>query len=194
MIMTQKLSHKKSLEVAQSNFQNYMAQLDGSMKPFPEHLFDEVFHDDVTGMAEGHLITRIQLKEIHSGYFEKGSKATILHLKQVGKCSLDVKIRLQNDTGDYFIRKLFTIRDGKIATSMKYTVTLASFYPKDSAKKLTRPRHYYTGSTAVEFAVVSDRKINQRDQVKHFFIEQNAAARRAFKKMRIHHKTRSCSE
>jgi len=189
--MTQKLSHEQSLEIAQSNWRKYVAQLDGSKKSLPEHLFDEVFHEDVTGMSDGHLITRIQLKEIHSEYFESGSKATILHLKQVGKCSLDIKIRLQNETGDYFVRTLLTVRDGKVATSMKYTATLASLYPEDQDKKLTRPRHYYTGSTAVECAVASDRKIDQRDQIKHFFIEKNAAARRVLKKMTIHPKTSS---
>jgi hypothetical protein len=65
---------------------------------------------------------------------------------------------------------------------MKYTATLASLYPKDQDKKLTRPRHYYTGSTVVECAVASDRKIDQRDQIKQFFIEKNAAARRVLKK------------
>eukprot|EP00984_Skeletonema_dohrnii_P039119 scaffold43137_cov144-Skeletonema_dohrnii-CCMP3373.AAC.2 len=161
--------------------------LDGSEKPLPEHQFDALFHEDITGMADGHLITRMQLKEKHSCYFENGYKAKISHLKQVGKNSLDVKIRLQNEAGEgHFVRKLVTVRDGKIATSMEYTATLASLYVQESSRKLTvpatatRPKYYYSGSTKVECKVASDRTTNQRDQMRRFFIEKNAAARRAF--------------
>ena len=141
-------------------------------------------------MADGHHITRIQLKEIHSSYFTNGCEASLCRIKQVGKNALDVKIRLQNETGDgHFVRKLLTIsRDGKVATSMTYTATFASLYPKDSVKMRRRPRYYYTGSTIVECAVAADRETYQRyqvmdkNQIRLFFVERNAAARRALKK------------
>ena len=176
MIMTHKQSHKKSLAVALRNFVNYIKMLDGSEKPLPEHQFDALFHNNITGMADGHLMTRMQLKEKHSCYFENGYRAKISHLKQVGKNSLDVKIRLQNEAGEgHFVRKLVTVRDGKIATSMEYTATLASLYVQESSRKLN-----YSGSTIVECTVASDRTTDQRDQMKRFFTEKNAAARRAF--------------
>ena len=53
MIMTHQ-SKEKSLEVAQSNFLNYIKMLDGSKKPLPEHLFHQVLHENVTGMVDGH--------------------------------------------------------------------------------------------------------------------------------------------
>ena len=58
------LSQEKSLEVAQSNYLKYISQLDGNKRPLDEQLFDNIFHEDITGMADGHRITRIQLKEI----------------------------------------------------------------------------------------------------------------------------------
>lgn len=169
--------------------------LDGNKKQLPEHLFNNLFHDNLTGMADGDHITKIQLKEIHSRHFENGYKAKISHLKQVGKRSLDVKIRLQNETGDgHFVRKLLTVKDGKVVTLMKYTSTLASLYLQDSSKKLTkRPNYYHTGSTIVECTVATATKTDHRDQIKRFFVEQNAAARQAFKKISLRPK-QSCSE
>mmetsp|Transcript_25550 Transcript_25550/g.51232 ORF Transcript_25550/g.51232 Transcript_25550/m.51232 type:complete len:94 (-) Transcript_25550:328-609(-) len=82
MIMTHKQSHKKSLAVAQRNFVNYIKMLDGSEKPLPEHRFDALFHEDITGMADGHHITRMQLKEKHSCYFENGYRAKISHSRE----------------------------------------------------------------------------------------------------------------
>mmetsp|Transcript_25550 Transcript_25550/g.51231 ORF Transcript_25550/g.51231 Transcript_25550/m.51231 type:complete len:173 (-) Transcript_25550:9-527(-) len=108
----------------------------------------------------------------------------------VGKNSLDVKIRLQNEAGEgHFVRKLVTVKDGKIATSMEYTATLASLYVQESSRKLTvlpatRPKYYHSGSTIVECTVASDRTTDQRDQMRRFFIEKNAAARRAFHNLR----------
>mmetsp|Transcript_25551 Transcript_25551/g.51233 ORF Transcript_25551/g.51233 Transcript_25551/m.51233 type:complete len:192 (-) Transcript_25551:49-624(-) len=183
MIMTHKQSHKKSLAVAQRNFVNYIKMLDGSEKPLPEHHFDALFHGDITGMADGHHITRMQLKEKHSCFLKMVTGRRFL--TQVGKNSLDVKIRLQNEAGDgHFVRKLVTVKDGKIATSMEYTATLASLYVQESSTKLTvpatRPKYYHSGSTIVECTVASDRTTDQRDQMRRFFIEKNAAARRAF--------------
>mmetsp|Transcript_4421 Transcript_4421/g.6442 ORF Transcript_4421/g.6442 Transcript_4421/m.6442 type:complete len:143 (+) Transcript_4421:177-605(+) len=130
-------------------------------------------------MADGHHITRMQLKEKHSCYFENGYRAKISHLK----------IRLQNEAGEgHFVRKLVTVKDGKIATSMEYTATLASLYVQESSRKLTvpatRPNYYYSGSTIVECTVASDRTTDQRDQIRRFFIEKNAAARRVFHNLR----------
>ena len=185
--MSNKLSNKKSIEVVKRNFLNYIKMLDGNKKQLPEHLFNNLFHDKLTGMADGDHITKIHLKEIHSRHFENGCKAKISHLKQVGECSLDVKIRLQNEAGDgHFVRKLITVRDGKVVTLMKYTSSLASLYLQDSSRKLTaRPDYYHSGSTVVA--------PDQRDQIKRFFVEQNAAARQAFQKITIRPK-QSCSE
>jgi len=112
---------------------------------------------------------------------------TVTGRRFVGKNSLDVKIRLQNEAREgHFVRKLVTVRDGKIATSMEYTATLASLYVQESSRKLTvtvpatRPKYYYSGSTIVECTVASDRTTDQRDQIRRFIIEKNAAARRAF--------------
>lgn len=137
----------------------------------------------ITGMVDGHYITRTQLKEMHSCLFENGCRAKIAHLKPVGKCSLDVKIRLQDETGDgYFVRKLITIRDGKVANSMEYTATLASLYLQDSLRKLTVAR---PDSTIVECTTASATEADQRNQMRRNFMEKNAAACQAFKKMRI---------
>mmetsp|Transcript_26682 Transcript_26682/g.45414 ORF Transcript_26682/g.45414 Transcript_26682/m.45414 type:complete len:162 (-) Transcript_26682:78-563(-) len=110
---------------------------------------------------------------------------TVTGRRFVGKNSLDVKIRLQNEAGDgHFVRKLVTVKDGKIATPMEYTATLSSLYVQESSTKLTvpatRPKYYHSGSTIVECTVASDRTTDQRDQMRRFFIEKNAAARRAF--------------
>ena len=176
MIMRHKsLSHKKSVEVAHRKFLKYIKMMDGNKKPLPEHLFNDLFHDNLTGWADGDHINKTLLKEMHSCYFENGCKATICHLKQVGKCSVDVKIRLQNEKGDgHFVRKLITVKDGKVVTLMKYTATLASLYvQKSSSKQLTltaRPNYYHTGSTVVEATVAPRTKTDQFDQkMKRFF-------------------------
>ncbi len=166
------LSHKKSVEVAHRKFIKYIKMMDGNKKPLPEHLFNELFHDNLTGLSDGDHINKTLLRDLHSWYFENGCKATICHLKQVGKCSVDVKIRLQNEKGDgHFVRKLITVKDGKVVTLMKYTATLASLYLQKSTRKLTaRPNYYHTGSTVVECSVVQRTKTNQFDQkMKRFF-------------------------
>ena len=152
----QKISQKESLEKATDAIVAYVSLLDGTKKKLPEDLFDEIYQTNFTGIIDNrHFITRQDLKEIHSGYFMDGCNAKIIHLRQVGECSIDMKLRLHSEKGDLFIRKLYTIKDGKVATVMKYTATLASMYPSDSAKKQLRPRHYYSGSTIVECAVAS---------------------------------------
>lgn len=172
MIKTTKLSQEQSIEKASNAYQAYMAALDGNKKELPGHLFDELTDVNITGMVNGRHITRKELIAMHSEYFESGTKATIMHLKRVGKNQLDAKVRLHNDNGDRFLRKLLTVRNGKIVAFIKYTSTLASMYPSDSDKKQTRPRHYYAGSTIVECAVATDTKTHhKRDQVNHFFTE-----------------------
>lgn len=167
-----KTKEEQSIEKARNAYQAYMAALDGNKKKLPEHLFDELTDANITGMVNGRHITRKELVAMHSEYFESGTKATIMHLKRVGNNQLDAKVRLHNENGDRFLRKLLTVRNGKIVAFIKYTSTLASMYPSDSAKKQTRPRYYYAGSTIVECAVASDTKTHhKRDQVHHFFTE-----------------------
>ena len=144
-------------------------------------------------MINGRYFTRNELIEMHSEYFEQGSKGKVIQLNQVGKNQLDVKIHIKNENGDLFQRKLFTVNNGKVVTTMKYTATLASMYPNDSAKS-TRPRYYYAGSTIVECEVASDRKTQQKsDQMKHFFIDKKVAACNAFQKIRIKPQPQTCS-
>mmetsp|Transcript_6917 Transcript_6917/g.10093 ORF Transcript_6917/g.10093 Transcript_6917/m.10093 type:complete len:142 (-) Transcript_6917:14-439(-) len=130
------------------------------------------------------VAARRRFLNISSIFHDNGCKAKIAHynLKPVGNCSLDVKIRLQNERGEgCIVRKLITVRDGKVAYLMEYSARLASLYLQDSSRKLTGAR---LDSALVE-CTASATETDQRNQMRRYFMEKNAVACQAFKMMRI---------
>jgi hypothetical protein len=101
------------------NFLTYIAEFDGTPKPFSEvsNLFDDIYHDDFVYQADGTPVDKAQMKRFHSDFFALGSKATLLLFKEVGSDSIEFKFRMVNDKVDVVIYNLAKVKNNKFVSS-----------------------------------------------------------------------------
>ena len=77
----------------------YLSEFDGSRKEFAEieHLFRALFHQKYVLISKGReTITKDELRMLHSDHLSKGSNATIIKSRRIGKNCIDVEFSIKS--------------------------------------------------------------------------------------------------
>ena len=101
----------------ETHFLRYLRTFDGSKREFSsevEALFDQLYDDNFYESKNETLITKDQVKQVHTRLFEIGSKVTLTHFKHKGPDRIDIKYRLENAEEDRTIHQLILTKDMKI--------------------------------------------------------------------------------
>ena len=88
--------------------QTYLSEFDGSRKEFAEiePLFRALFHQKYVLISKGReTITKVKedLKRLHSNHLSKGSYATIIKSRRIGKNCIDIQFSIKSEVDCYRI-------------------------------------------------------------------------------------------
>ncbi len=101
-------------------------------------LFDDLYEQDFSGIHEGKKINLSELKQMHLDLQSQGNQCRLVHFRKAGACAYDMKLIFVNKEGDQFsIRKLITVEEDKIGSSIDYNGTLASTKPNEKGYGLS---------------------------------------------------------
>ena len=113
--------HRTPAAANEDNFETrllrYLRTFDGSKREFSsevEALFNQLYDDDFCESKNETLITKDQVKQVHTRLFEIGSKVTLTHFKHKGPDRIDIKYRLVNAEEDRTIHQLIVTKGMKI--------------------------------------------------------------------------------
>ena len=101
----------------ETHFLRYLRTFDGSKREFSsevEALFNQLYDDDFYESKNETLISKDQVKQVHTRLFEIGSKVTLTHFKHKGPDRIDIKYRLENAEEDRTIHQLIVTKGMKI--------------------------------------------------------------------------------
>lgn len=98
------------------NFEAYIAAFDGTPKDYSQvsHIVDAVYHDEFEYQADGKPVDKGVIKQYQAKFFALGSKATLLHFKEVGSETVEFEFRLVNENFDTVFHNVAQVKDNKI--------------------------------------------------------------------------------
>ena len=103
-----------------------------------DFLFEGLYQYNFRGIHKGRRINRRQLKQLHTALLFEGTQARLVYFRTVGASAYDMKIAFVNEErGEFSMRKLVVVEDNKIANSIDYNGTLASTKPNEEGYRLT---------------------------------------------------------
>jgi len=92
--------------------------------------FDDLYAHDFSGIHDGKKVNRSALKQMHQACLSKGTQFRLVYFRKSGAYCYDMKLSCVNkERGEFSMRKLVTIENDKISTSIDYNGTLASTSP-----------------------------------------------------------------
>lgn len=109
----------------------YFAAFDGTKKDFSdvEDLFEVLYHPTFAlTTADGKIVARDDVKEMHSGYLAMAPKVRLIHYRKIGLECVDVKFRVVA-AGDVKVVRViysYSIEDGRLLKAQEISDSLVS--------------------------------------------------------------------